>query len=64
MLELYVRLVNWIKEQQEGQDLVEYAILLALIALVVWVAVQFAGQQVNNIWKAIQGGLTNVIGNM
>ncbi len=64
MLALYIRIVNWIKEQQEGQDLVEYALLLALIALVVWLAVQFAGGTVNNIWNAISASLTNIAGNI
>ena len=37
----------------EGQDLLEYALLVALIALVAVVAVTFAGSQVNIIFDKI-----------
>ena len=37
----------------EGQDLLEYALLVALIALVAVVAVAYAGTQVNQIFKNI-----------
>ena len=37
----------------EGQDLLEYALLVALIALVAVGAVTFAGVQVNSIFNKI-----------
>ena len=37
----------------EGQDLLEYALLVALIALVAVAAVAFAGTQVNAIFTKI-----------
>jgi pilus assembly protein Flp/PilA len=43
---------------EEGQDLIEYALLVALISLVCVVALTGAGEQVNNIFTAIQGKLT------
>jgi pilus assembly protein Flp/PilA len=42
-----------------GQDLLEYALLVALIALVAYGAVQTSGQQVNAIFNNIAGKLTN-----
>jgi Flp pilus assembly pilin Flp len=42
-----------LKKNEEGQDLLEYALLVALIALVAVVAVAYAGTQVNTIFKNI-----------
>ena len=40
-----------------GQDLIEYALLAALIALASVVAIQQAGSQVNAVWQSIVGML-------
>ena len=42
-----------------GQDLLEYALLVALIALVAYAAVYSSGQQVNSIFTTIADKLTN-----
>ena len=42
-----------------GQDLLEYALLVALIALVAYAAVYSSGQQVNSLFTAIAGMMTN-----
>ena len=42
-----------------GQDLLEYALLVALIALVTVVAVQNSGQAVNTIFTNIASKLSN-----
>jgi len=42
-----------------GQDLLEYALLVALIALVAYAAVYSSGQQVNSIFTTIAYKLTN-----
>ena len=39
---------------EEGQDLIEYALLVGLISLVAVVAITAAGGSVNDIFKAIQ----------
>jgi len=41
----------------EGQDLLEYALLVALIALVAVAAVTAAGQSVNTIFQSIADAL-------
>ena len=54
-------LVNIIKtfaRDEEGQDLIEYALLVALISLVCVVALTDAGKQVNNIFTSIKDKLT------
>jgi pilus assembly protein Flp/PilA len=53
MKKLVLRLIN----ETEGQDLIEYALLAALIALASVLAIQAAGTQVNNVWNAIVGML-------
>jgi len=42
---------------QKGQTLVEYALLLVLIALVVFLMVKGTGQQVNNVYSRINSAL-------
>jgi pilus assembly protein Flp/PilA len=51
MLKTFVR-------DEEGQDLIEYALLVALISLVCVVALTGAGEQVNLIFESIQEKLT------
>ena len=53
-------LINFVKtfsNQEDGQDLLEYALLVALIALVAIGAVGLAGAEVNRIFAAIASGL-------
>ena len=42
-----------------GQDLLEYALLAALISLVAYAAVYSSGQQVNSLFSLIAGMMTN-----
>lgn len=55
-----MQLVNLVKSfahNDEGQDLLEYALLVALIALVAIVAVTAAGAQVSTIFNKIATAL-------
>ncbi|HEU4891226.1 MAG TPA: Flp family type IVb pilin [Vicinamibacterales bacterium] len=55
------KLVNFVKKfsnNEDGQDLLEYALLVALIALIAIGAVQLAGESVNEIFTAIAGSLS------
>ena len=47
------QLVNSLRRREEGQDLLEYALLVALIALVAVGGVMAAGVRVNAIFNAI-----------
>jgi pilus assembly protein Flp/PilA len=54
--------MNFVKtlvRNDEGQDLLEYALLVALIALVAIAAVGLAGKAVNNIFSSIANALTS-----
>jgi pilus assembly protein Flp/PilA len=50
--------VNSFVRDEEGQDLIEYALLVALISLVCVVALTAAGSQVNGIFTKIKDKLT------
>jgi Flp pilus assembly pilin Flp len=50
-------IVRNFRRNEEGQDLLEYALLVALIALVAFGAVQAAGTSVNQIFTNIAAGL-------
>jgi pilus assembly protein Flp/PilA len=55
-----MKLVNSIKtfvRDDEGQDLIEYALLVALISLVCVLALTDAGKEVNKIFVSIKGKL-------
>ena len=55
-----MELVNFVKSfarNDEGQDLLEYALLVALIALVAIAAVTAAGTSVSTIFNTIAGKL-------
>ncbi len=55
-------MVNYITSfvrEEDGQDLLEYALLVALIALVAIGAVGLAGGAVNKIFTNIANALTN-----
>lgn len=44
----------------EGQDLIEYALIAGLVALVAVVAITDAGKQVDRVWTNITAALTKV----
>jgi pilus assembly protein Flp/PilA len=45
-------------ERENGQGMVEYALILVLIAIVVIVILQIVGKQVNNVFSNISNGLS------
>jgi pilus assembly protein Flp/PilA len=58
-----MNLVTYVKSfvrAEEGQDLVEYAMLVALIALVCVIGVTAAGTSVNTIFGSIGGKIVAV----
>jgi pilus assembly protein Flp/PilA len=44
-------------ERQRGQGMVEYGLILVLIAIVVVVILQVVGRQVNNVFSNLSSGL-------
>ena len=47
----------YLPEEREGQGLVEYALIIVLVAIVVIVALTALGGQVNTIFSRITGSL-------
>lgn len=62
MIEQYIkftsRLASLLK-REEGQTLVEYALLLVLIAIVVIAAVTLVGKKACNVYSTIGSSLSN-----
>ncbi len=54
---LYTWLATRLSKQEKGQDLAEYALLIALIALVVIAAVTLLGTNITAIFNSIAGTL-------
>jgi pilus assembly protein Flp/PilA len=51
---------RWLRDD-EGQDLIEYALLAALIALAAVVAMQATGTSINGVFNSISGQLTSAV---
>ena len=58
MLSLWTKLTMWVKEEK-GASMVEYALLVVLIAIIAIVAVSIAGRQVSTAFSTIANTLSN-----
>jgi pilus assembly protein Flp/PilA len=47
------KLMNWLKNEESGQGMVEYALIIVAIAVVVIVALQAIGTNVNETFEEI-----------
>ena len=60
---LYLRVTEFLGHRldrdEDGQGMVEYALILVLIAMVVIVVVQVVGKQVNNAFSNVSNGLSH-----
>jgi pilus assembly protein Flp/PilA len=63
MSTVYLRATEFVARQferdEEGQGMVEYALILVLIAIVVIVILTTVGKRVNNVFSNISEGLGN-----
>jgi len=53
----WVKPVDGRDDSEHGQGMVEYALILMLIAIVVIVILQVVGQQTNNVFSNVSNGL-------
>ena len=58
MFELWTKLTAWAKEEK-GASMVEYALLVVLIAIIAIVAISIAGKNVSAAFSTIAGSLSN-----
>lgn len=58
MKKLPIKIIQLVKNNK-GQGLVEYALILMLIAMVVIVALQMLGVKLSNTYENINGGVTS-----
>ena len=56
-METFVSFITRLVREEEGQDMVEYALILGLISIVAVIAVTATGVAVNDIWVAVQGAV-------
>ena len=57
MLTLWTRIIAWY-EEEKGASMVEYALLVVLIAIIALVAIALAGRQVSTVFSNIAGSLS------
>jgi pilus assembly protein Flp/PilA len=55
----WIRAAHGRDDDERGQGMVEYALILVLIAIVVIVVLQVVGQQVNNVFSNVNNGLAS-----
>ena len=58
MLAMWTKVTTWIKEEK-GASMVEYALLVVLIAIIALVAVRLAGNEVSGTFSTISSNLAN-----
>ena len=61
MSQFIVALFERFVREEEGQDMVEYALLLGLISIVAVAAIILAGDAVNALWEAVTTALTDAL---
>jgi len=59
MLALWTKVLDWAKDEERGASMVEYALLVVLIAIIAIVAVQLAGREVSDTFSNIGVQLNN-----
>lgn len=57
MLYWYLRMRNWLAEQEEGQDLIEYALLAALIAVALVAIMGSVSNEIRNVFNKVINAL-------
>lgn len=58
MLALWTKVTTWLKEEK-GASMVEYALLVVLIAIIALVAIRLAGNEVSQTFSDIASNLAN-----
>lgn len=59
MLALWTKLTAWATDEERGASMVEYALLVVLIAIIALVAVRLAGEAVSDTFQTVADTLGN-----
>jgi len=54
---LYLQVKSWVKAQ-DGQDLIEYALIIVLLVVVAVVGLGLLGGEIGNLWTSIKTWLS------
>ena len=54
----YMNLVKRLIKEEEGQGMIEYVLIVALISIVAIVAINLVGGKVKNTWNSTENALT------
>lgn len=57
MLALWTKIVDWASDEEKGASMVEYALLVVLIAIIAIVAITFAGREVSEAFSNVGASL-------
>ena len=52
------KMMNWLKNEESGQGMVEYGLIIALVAVVVIVALKALGVGITDIFTKAKNGLS------
>ncbi len=58
MIALWTKVTTWMKDEK-GASMVEYALLVVLIAIVALVAVSLAGDEISSVFSEVATELSN-----
>lgn len=58
-MEVFTRIIPEAREWAKGQTMTEYALILAAVAIVVYVTYQILGQDINAMMQSIDTELTS-----
>lgn len=59
MLSLWTKIVERLNDEERGASMVEYGLLVVLIAVIAIVAITIAGEQVSEGFSSIASGLAS-----
>jgi len=57
-----MQFINQFIREEEGQDVLEYGLLLGFIAVVAFVAVQAVGTDIGKLWTSIETNVAAIPG--
>lgn len=60
MKSMMTKVWRFFRRREEGAALIEYALLVALIALICIAAITLAGESISTVWEAIANALSGV----